>query len=386
MRANDERLVVEVGGENLDVRPRLAPRRLLQQQNGQAIRLLAGGAGGRPHPDRLISAGGIEQQRDHLAGERGEGGGVAEKAGDRNQQVVEQRAELVGPVAQIGEIILHARGLRHLHAPGDAAQQRGALVAGKILAEPRAQLRENAPQGVLVAHLALLRHPRLRPRQSGETAREFGDRQYEIRAAGDGGARHGAEFRLVGVLRQHDAAILANGAHAQRAVRTAAAQHDGETVAVLVGQRAEEFVDRRPLAARLGEGGGRDLLVGDQQAPIGGDHIDSIGTDRLGLVDLLDRHCGAVRQDRRQFAAMSGVEMDQHDIGEAEIGRKRLEQALQGFDPARRGADADDGDARERAAFSILNHDRASLTTRKSGVDRMAHTVAHFRPDASAAD
>ena len=56
--------------------------------------------------------------------ERPERRRIAEKAGDADQQVAEQGADLVGVRLQPVDVILELRHLQHLHAALDAAHER----------------------------------------------------------------------------------------------------------------------------------------------------------------------------------------------------------------------------------------------------------------------
>ncbi len=85
----------------------------------------------------------------------------------------------------------------------------------------------------------------------------------------------------VGVLHQDDAARFLHRARAERAVRSGAAKNDGKAVAELIGQRAKEQIDRRPLAARLVEGKGRNLVVDHLQAAIRRNDVNVVGLQTL---------------------------------------------------------------------------------------------------------
>ena len=83
-------------------------------------------------------------------------------------------------------------------------------------------------------------------------------------------------FGLVRILHQNDAAGLLDGAHPDGAVRAGAGQDDRETVAVLRGQRAEEQIDRRALAARLVEPAVEISWSEMLQAAIGRNDVDVV--------------------------------------------------------------------------------------------------------------
>jgi hypothetical protein len=110
---------------------------------------------------------------------------------------------------------------------------------------------------------------------------------------------------------------------------------------VLLGERAEEQVDRRPPAAGLIEFHRRDLVVGDLQPAIGRNDVDVIGLQTLGRADLRDRHARACREDAGKLAADMRIEMHHHDEGGAALVGQRLEQGLQRLHAAGRCADSD---------------------------------------------
>ena len=65
-------------------------------------------------------------------------------------------------------------------------------------------------------------------------------------------------------------------------------QDDCKPVAVLLGQRAKEGVDRRALAPRLVELDCGNVVIGYLEASIGRNHVDVIGLERHGPLDLGD--------------------------------------------------------------------------------------------------
>ena len=69
-------------------------------------------------------------------------------------------------------------------------------------------------------------------------------------AGGDGAARHAVILGGVGVLGHDHAALALDGPHAQGAVAAGARKHDADgPLALVLGQGAEEEVDRQTLAA-----------------------------------------------------------------------------------------------------------------------------------------
>ena len=117
-----ERLLVDVGGVDLHPVPELVGPEHLGQQHRQRVRLLAGGAAGAPHPDRLRRALAGEQRRETSRAQELPGLGVAEEAGDVDQDRVEQRGELVGVDLEVVEVL----GVVGDRRPGSSGDRPGA--------------------------------------------------------------------------------------------------------------------------------------------------------------------------------------------------------------------------------------------------------------------
>ena len=177
------------------------------------------------------------------------------------------------------------------------------------------------------------------------------DRQDEVGEAGrNGAARHRAVFGLFRVLHQNDAAGLLHCLDADRAVRSGAGEDDGEIVAPLRRERAEEQIDRRPVPTRFVEFGDRQMLVGDQKLPVGRNDVDMPRLEADAAGDLGDRHPGARREDARQFALVRWIEVDDDDESGLYVVGQVFKEGLQGANAAGRGADADRRDSLQAAS------------------------------------
>src|SRR5262249_32652503 len=250
-----KRTRVEIGAEHLDLRPDFVACRFLEQQDRDRVGLFAGGTARDPHADRVARLLGLEYGRQRVGFERLEYLVVAEKRGDRDQQVGEQRLRLVGLVAQKFVIVLRVVHPGDLHAAGDPAQDGRALVLRKIVPGAYAQMRENAAHQLFV-ELAIVRDRNAVAvlHQFDQACHKLAHRQDEIRYSGrDRAARHRGVFGLVRILHQDDAAGFLDGPHADGTIGAGAGQNDREAVAVLFGQRSEKQVDRRALSARFVE-------------------------------------------------------------------------------------------------------------------------------------
>ena len=300
--------------------------------NRKRIGFLAGGAARHPDPDRFLRPFALEQFGKHVLGDLLEGLGIAEECRDRDQQIAEQRLRFVGIVTHNVVIFFQIVGARDLHPPRDPAQHGRTFVLGKIVTGAHPQMRENAPQQFLVEIADVgNRHAVLDPDQIDQPLGEIVDRHDKIgNAGGNRAARHRGIFGLARFLNQDDAAGLLHRAHADRTVGAGAAQDDSEAVAQFFGERTEEQIDRRALAARLIEFKRGNFVIDHLQPPIRRNDIDVIGFQMLPLTDFDDRHACARRDDIDELAAMLWVEM--HDDDECGAGAvwQRREQVLQG--------------------------------------------------------
>ena len=350
-----QRALVEVGGEDLDGGRHLAALGLLEQQDGEAVGLLAGGAAHRPHPQFVIPPRvapqlvvfpvGLEQRPEDLARHHVEGAGVAEKGRHRDQQVAEQVLRLLRGLAEVGGIVGEAQHPRHRHAPGDAAQDGRALVGREVVADPGAQEAEDAAE-VLVGRVGAEPAQRLlAARHLGDALDHAVDRLDEVGDPGGHRApRHHPELGLARLLDEDDAARLLDLAHPERPVAAGAAQNHRHPVAAAGGDRAEEHVDRRALPARFAERSRADGVVLDHQLPVGGDDVDAVRLEFRRVHHLAHRHPGAASEDLAELALVLRREVDDNHIGEPQVVADAAEELLQRLDPACRGADGADRD------------------------------------------
>ena len=335
-----ERRGVEIGAEDLDLRPDVAASGLLEQQHGDRIGLLAGGAARDPdadgarRPPCLRRAAGCTSRGQHLERMR-----IAEEGRHRDQEVREERLRLFGVLAQIGVIVGERFLARDLHAPRrSAAGSVERLYCEKswpVRTRRCARMRRSASSslscfeieaGVRSARCEQLDELPRRDRATGRTK--------SATSVGDRAARHRGILGLVRVLHQDDAAGFLDRLDADGAVGAGAGQDDGdEAVAMLLGQRAEEEVDRRAQPARLLEGPRRDRVVGDNQAAVGRDDVNVIVLELRRLPDLGDRHFRACAENAGELAAEFRVEMEDDDEGRIRLLGQRLEKALESFHP-----------------------------------------------------
>ena len=235
------RRLVDVGGENLHPDGLLLVSFLdqLAQHDGHRVGLLAGGTGRHPDPEGVLALHMILKVAAELRLERLEGLCVPEEAGDVDGEILKQRLDLVWRVFQPSQVHRDVGDLLALHAPVDAANQRGPLVAREIVAgarpdQPQDALQRRARLAPDLVQLLFAQQPGLRaePHQAGG---EVLDRQHVVgHARASGAARHLGVFRRAGVLDQHPPAVRLDGPYPLGAVAAHARQHEGHGPFTLV--------------------------------------------------------------------------------------------------------------------------------------------------------
>ena len=351
------RALVDVGGEDLDLRP--VRTQQLVQQDGDGIGLLAGGAAGHPGAEGLDAGPLLDQPAQRLA-QGLEGVGVAEEVGDADQHVLQQRRRLawlgVQELAVGGQV---GDGV-DLHPPLDAPQHRAARVVGEVVPGALAQDRLDGDQRLLGQHLGLAgrgqhfqlggRMRQLQPAgvfpEQHQLGRHLLQREHEVDHAGlDGGAGHAVELGVLQALRDRDAAQLLDPAQPLRPIAAGARQHDAHgPLAMRLRQGAEEQVDGTATRLQREQGSDVQVPVAHDQLERGRDHVDVIDLDPHGFGDGPDRQRCRALQDRAEHALVLGAQMHHDDEGHARRGRHPLQQLLQRAQTARRGTDADDGE------------------------------------------
>jgi hypothetical protein len=335
-----EHPLVDVGGEDLDRRGLAEAVGGVGEQHGDAVGLLAAGAARNPDPDVLVRIAAAQQRLDRPLPEELEQLGVAEEAGDVDQEVAEQRLALGLVGADAGEIGPARIEAEDVHAPLDPAHQGGPLVAGEVVAHRRAE--HPAKVVDVVGDRARLRGVgAAAAEERREAIHDLARRLHEIDEAGpDGGERHAVVARRVRLLHHADAAMLLHGAQAGGPVGPRARQDHASGVGLLVdGERQEEIVDRPPQPPRLHEMREFEDAVLDDQAPARRDDVDPVAGEPLAALALVHRQLGVPVEELGQHALVVGIEMLDDDEGHPGRGPGPGQHLAQGFEPARRGAD-----------------------------------------------
>ena len=113
------------------------------------------------------------------------------------------------------------------------------------------------------------------------------------------------------------------------------------------------------------------MIPGDGQLPVRPDDIDAIGLQFGRVVDLMHGHRGTLAEDFGEVTWVVGGQVDDHDIGDAQIIVYPAEEFLQCTDTTRRRTDRAD---RRRFGFLIhcYIHIRIKVLVGRLPSDRMS--------------
>ena len=350
------RLAVDVSGK--DLHGAVLAQRLDQflKQDRDRIGFLAGRATRRPDPDHAARRLTGKQLGQALVFERLESLGVAKKTGHADQHVAKQRLHLDRGLLQVLDVAVDRFDLVHRHSPGDAALDRAGLVLRKIMAGLGPQQHEDLLHRVL----GLWRRRCQQPRQlaigmdgvGDQLGRHLGGRQHIVdHAGGDRAARHAVELGRFGFLRHHHAGLALDRARAQRAVAAGAREHDADRALTLVlGQRAEEEIDRQALTPRRRGLQQLQAPVDECHVAVGRDDVSAVGLHHHAVLNLENLHPGvAPHQFAEQALVVRRQVLHQHE-GHAGVGVSGHagEKSLEGRQTTGRSADADHREIRRR--------------------------------------
>lgn len=350
-------LGVDIGGEDLDGESLFQLLHRLEQEDGQGVRLFARGAPGNPDPHRPVGLP-VRQHPDQFRLKGREGLGVAEKAGDVDQQIPEQRLGLLRVVPQIAGIIAQAIELMDGEPPLDAAADGVLLIAGKIVPRNAMNRHQHLLQ-VAIEALLLTLPPHLPAGGAGITdvADQFLPhllhRQDQIdHPRLDGASRHAVELGLLDILRQHQPAGGIDGARPLGPVACGPGEDDSDGVLPLIlSQGAEEFVDIEPHpAGRRWFLQVKPSLPKDQGAVRRLDE-DGIRLRRHPVGNSANRHGAVSLQQRNEIALPLGIEVLHDDKSHTALGGQMIEEPLQSLQPPRGGADADHWEVQSAGQF-----------------------------------
>jgi hypothetical protein len=117
---------------------------------------------------------------------------------------------------------------------------------------------------------------------------------------------------------------------------------------LVLGQGAEEEVDRQTQPARRRGFEKAQRAVEQRHVVAGRDDVGTVGLDPHAVLDLLDLHAGVALDQLGQDAFVIGREMLHQNEGHAglDIARNGREEGLERGQAAGGGTDADDGEGR----------------------------------------
>ena len=129
--ADVERLVVDVRGVDLHASPEGTLPQRLGEHHCEAVRLLSGGAAGRPDP-HPVGLAGLQDPRDDLLAQEIPGDLVAEESRDVDEDRVEEVGELFRRLAQVGEVVRVSLDPLRFHPLADPPCEARTLVPREI--------------------------------------------------------------------------------------------------------------------------------------------------------------------------------------------------------------------------------------------------------------
>ena len=132
----------------------LADAQDLEQANGDGVDLFASGTARHPDAHRIVGRTVLQQCGEHAPVERLEGIGIAKEVGHPDQQVLHERALLVGVLLQQLQVIWQRLSMVHGHTPGQATFDRAAFVVREVHPRGVAQQPEYRFEVLLVGHHA----------------------------------------------------------------------------------------------------------------------------------------------------------------------------------------------------------------------------------------
>jgi len=166
-------------------------------------------------------------------------------------------------------------------------------------------------------------------------------------------ARHGIEFGRGWFLHKNHALFFLDGTRTQRAIRAHARKDHADAVLLLIiGQGAEEEINRQAQTARLERNKQMEHTVQDGHILVGRDDVDTVRFEEHPILGLKNLHVRATLEQFHQEALAGWIQvLDDHKRHAAALGHVGEEQ-FQRLQSARRGADADDG---KEAACLVCN-------------------------------
>ena len=318
-RAVEHRLV-HIRPEQLD---RAFPSRLvheLHQRHRERENFLPARASRHPHAEGFLRGFALQDAREDFLLQRLEHLRIAEEAGDGNQDVLKERIEFTGALAQARDVAREAVHFQQHHAPVNAPAQRVRLVVGKINPRMNPEQREDMFKLAAVRRHGFRRirraheQPARMTRDAEQFRRDPLRRKDEVRRAARA-RRHARVLRGFFRLRKSDPVRPLDRLEPQRAVVPRPGENDADRAFLLIlRQRAEEKIHRRMrLRCRRPRQQLQDS-IGDSHHLVRRDHIHMPPFHAHPVLRLRDAHLRDPRQQAHQRTRLAGSEMlHEHD-------------------------------------------------------------------------
>ncbi len=346
----EQRFLVQVGGQNLDIGGFAALLEGFEEQNRNRVGLFAGRAAAYPDAYLFADFAPSHQGGNDVIAQNLEGFRVAEETRHADQQVLVEQVQFGRILLDASTIIFDADVIRvQRDAAFDTARDGLRLVEVEIDVVHRMQALENGrnaffgsmllgQQGGIgqfaggVLHIGLQCGRHVLGRQDGVDA-----------TGGDGTARHAVETRAFLALRQYQTARLPDIHDACATVRTGAGEHDGDGFfAPGAGQRAEKGIDWQAQHFFAAAVGTDQFVALDHHVFLGRQEENRVGANALAFDDGNGLHARkALQQFVHQALEIRRQVLDDHE-GHAAIDRHGAEESFQRLQTAGRSADADD--------------------------------------------
>ena len=256
---------IQIGAKHLQGCGALRRSDRFRKQHGQRVGFLARRAGGHPDAHWIVARALSEQRRKDLRLERLEHLGIAEEAGDVDQDVLVQRRDFGWILADPPRVVLEVGRLLQDHPPAHAPQQGVRLVLREVGSRGAAQDAQDRCQARLARFRFEFILKRFLPIEVCCKARVqadvrnfcrdgFGGKHEVDAARGDGALRHALLLGRL-VLREGDSIQRLDRFQPERSVGGGAREHDADGhVALSRRERAEELIDRMMFSVHVARG------------------------------------------------------------------------------------------------------------------------------------
>ena len=340
-----DRLVVEVGAENLDIALALRGLRALAHQDRQRIDLFSRRAARDPGTEGVVFRPRLHHPGQHFRRQDAEGLRIAEEVRHADQQLFEEDVRLVGILVEELHILRELLELMEVHPPLDPPVDGTGFIGGKVVPGPVAKQDEDllhrhgrSGGAILSQGCGEMESPCVGDQLAGHFRRG----QHEIgEPGGDRAARHAGIFRRLHLLDHRHPPFALDGPQPQRPVGPRPGQHDADRLVLLVlRQRAEKRVDRQ--MRRLGFPGLHPVqdAAQDREGSARRADVNVVGLGFQPVADLHHRQPGDLAEQFRQQAGVPRVLVGDHHEGHAGVQRHLAEKLIQRLQAAGRGPDA----------------------------------------------